>query len=148
MSMERTSSSSIYNSIIKLTPPYPDFIYNTCLHVDTAGQSMMYEFYLNHPKDVHPRHCLELCTQYQQKYALLNSKKCLCTSIQIKTVEFDKPSFHDTNCRENCQGNHFYSCGNISNSSIYSVYSMQKKCPFGKKTNISTIDHFKENMKH
>ncbi|CAM4839843.1 unnamed protein product [Rotaria magnacalcarata] len=126
------SSLFRYSSAIQLTPSYPDFIYDTCLSVDTARQSKMFQFYLNRADDVHPRYCLELCTKYEQKYALLNANKCLCTNIQIETRETDSWSLHqDNNCTEQCLGNYLYSCGNINNSSIYSVYSMQLNCPPG-----------------
>ncbi|CAF4937961.1 unnamed protein product, partial [Rotaria magnacalcarata] len=129
-SINRMSSLFRYSSAIQLTPSYPDFIYDTCLSVDTARQSKMFQFYLNRADDVHPRYCLELCTKYEQKYALLNANKCLCTNIQIQTRETDSWSLHqDNNCTEQCLGNYLYSCGNINNSSIYSVYSMQLNCP-------------------
>ncbi|CAF2265937.1 unnamed protein product [Rotaria magnacalcarata] len=122
--------SSIYDNIDIFKSLYPDFIHDACIHVDSAKQSTMYGFYLNRSSDVHPRHCLELCTKYEQKYALLNSNKCLCTNIQIQTRETDSWSLpQDNNCTDECQGNYFYSCGNINNSSIYSVYSMQLNCP-------------------
>ncbi|CAF4814201.1 unnamed protein product [Rotaria socialis] len=126
------TSSFIYDNTDTFKPSHTDFIHDACIHVDSVKQSTMYGFYLNRPNDVHPRHCLELCTKYEQKYALLNAKKCLCTNIQIQTRETDSwLSPRDTNCTDECQGNYFYSCGNINNSSIYSVYSMQKHCPTG-----------------
>ncbi|CAM4808312.1 unnamed protein product [Rotaria magnacalcarata] len=124
--------SSIYDNIDIFKSLYPDFIHDACIHVDSAKQSTMYGFYLNRSSDVHPRHCLELCTKYEQKYALLNSNKCLCTNIQIKPRKTDSWFLpQDNNCTDECQGNYFYSCGNINNSSIYSVYSMQLNCPPG-----------------
>ncbi|CAF3471105.1 unnamed protein product [Rotaria socialis] len=132
MNIKRIPLSFRYSTITQLTPSYPDFIYDTCLHVDTAAQSKMFQFYLNYADDVHPRHCLELCTKYEQKYALLNAKKCLCSNIRIKKRETDSWLLpRDNNCTEECLGNYFYSCGNISESSVYSVYSLQKNCPVG-----------------
>ncbi|CAM4971429.1 unnamed protein product [Rotaria socialis] len=129
---DEVTSSFIYDNTDTFKPSHTDFIHDACIHVDSVKQSTMYGFYLNRPNDVHPRHCLELCTKYEQKYALLNAKKCLCTNIQIQTRETDSwLSPRDTNCTDECQGNYFYSCGNINNSSIYSVYSMQKHCPTG-----------------
>ncbi|CAF2059180.1 unnamed protein product [Rotaria magnacalcarata] len=101
--------SSIYDNIDIFKSLYPDFIHDACIHVDSAKQSTMYGFYLNRSSDVHPRHCLELCTKYEQKYALLNANKCLCTNIQIKPRETDSWFLsQDTNCTDECQD---YSCG-------------------------------------
>ncbi|CAM4755313.1 unnamed protein product [Rotaria magnacalcarata] len=121
---------SIYD-ITDQSESYPDFFYDTCTHFDSVNQSKMYQFYLSRKNDVHPRHCLELCSKYQQKYALLNSNKCLCANNGIEK-KFDRgllPTL--TQCLHECDGNHFYSCGNIANTSMYSVYSMWAKCPRG-----------------
>ncbi|CAF3464823.1 unnamed protein product [Rotaria sp. Silwood1] len=110
---------------------YPDFIYDGCIHLSSANQSGIYPFSFNHINDIHPRHCLELCKKYKQKYALLNSNKCLCTNIPMNTKQRDAKllSFLDFNCIQACQGNYLYTCGNASNSSIYSVYVTHPRCP-------------------
>ncbi|CAF5082540.1 unnamed protein product, partial [Rotaria sp. Silwood1] len=34
-------------------------------------------------------------------------------------------------CTQECAANYFYTCGNSTNSSLYSVYAMQLTCPLG-----------------
>ncbi|CAF1411640.1 unnamed protein product [Rotaria sordida] len=114
-----------------LSKQHPDFIYDNCVHVNFPNKSGIYQFSLNHINDVHPRHCLELCKKYKQQYALLNSNKCLCTNIPMTKRQnalrlFIPPDF---DCNQECQGNYLYTCGNTSNSTIYSVYVMHPRCP-------------------
>ncbi|CAF3685928.1 unnamed protein product, partial [Rotaria sp. Silwood1] len=120
-----------YVNIGKLATSNADFAYYRCIHLDTMNQSTLYEFNLTHENDIHPRHCLELCTNYKQKYALINSNKCLCTNILTKKKEDTLFTPRDRNCIQECSANYFYTCGNSTNSSLYSVYVMKTKCPFG-----------------
>ncbi|CAM4762601.1 unnamed protein product [Rotaria magnacalcarata] len=115
----------------KMIRPNPDFVYESCIHLNSVNQSTMYEFNLTRAIDVHPRHCLELCVKYQQKYALMNSNKCLCTNIRLKNKNDNPTAFIKYSCTQECHGNYFYSCGNSSNSTIYSMYAMQTTCPRG-----------------
>lgn len=112
--------------------PFPDFIYDSCIQVDAFNSSTTYQFNLNEKKNVHPRHCLELCTNYQQKYALMNANKCFCTNTPLKNGEPGSEIFTSQDCSQRCSGNYFYSCGNHSNPTIYSMYVMQPKCRHGK----------------
>lgn len=121
-----------YGNTYKLVTVNPDFVYDSCIYVNTINSSSMYEFGFINSNDIHPRHCLELCSYYQQKYALLNLNKCLCTNVQMRTKRMDILDFAESNCTQTCPGNYFYTCGNISNSSMYSMYVMQPKCPPGK----------------
>jgi hypothetical protein len=115
--------------------PYPTFVYHSCIDLSSANESEIYQFNLTRMSDVHPRHCLELCTNYKQQYSLLNSNRCLCTNIPIKKLEVDLLASVPTsnNCAQECQGNYFYTCGSTNNSKIYSVYVAQSQCPYGKK---------------
>ncbi|CAF2666053.1 unnamed protein product [Rotaria sp. Silwood2] len=121
--------SSTYFQTHKRAKPYPDFFYDSCIHLNSVNQSSIYQFNLNHKNDVHPRHCLELCKNYKQQYALLNSNKCLCTNILTRKKQYNMLIPSDYNCTQECQGNYFYTCGNTSDSMIYSMYVMQPKCP-------------------
>ncbi|CAF3849238.1 unnamed protein product, partial [Rotaria sp. Silwood1] len=123
--------SSKDEDIDKITTFTSDFAYDTCIHLNSVNQSTTYEFNLTDENDIHPRHCLELCTNYKQKYALLNSNKCLCTNILTKKKQDDPFSSSNFNCTQECSANYFYTCGNPTNSSIYSVYVMKIKCPLG-----------------
>jgi hypothetical protein len=109
--------------------PFPDFIYDSCINVNFFDRTATYKFNLYHP---HPRLCLELCTKYQQKYALIRSNKCFCTNIPIKDEEYDFEILSNEHCSQKCSANYFYSCGNENNSTIYSMYIMQPKCRHGK----------------
>ncbi|CAF3918278.1 unnamed protein product [Rotaria sp. Silwood1] len=115
----------------KLDKPNPDFVFDDCINLNSVNPSTMYQFNFKRTIDVHPRHCLELCTNYQQKYALLNSNKCLCTNISPKKKQYNLFAPLDFNCTRECPANYFYTCGNTSNSSIYSMYVMELNCPVG-----------------
>ncbi|CAF4131268.1 unnamed protein product, partial [Rotaria sordida] len=121
--------SSRYNLNNKQAKSYPDFFYHSCIHLNSVNQSAIYQFNLNRIKDIHPRHCLELCTKYNQQYALLNSNKCLCTNIPMKKQQNNIFTIQDYNCTQECQSNYFYTCGDANNSDIYSMYVMPTKCP-------------------
>ncbi|CAF1570035.1 unnamed protein product, partial [Rotaria sordida] len=41
----------------------------------------------------------------------------------------DRFSLLDFNCTQECQGNYFYTCGNAKNSTLYSMYVENPKCP-------------------
>ncbi|CAF3973159.1 unnamed protein product [Rotaria sordida] len=118
-----------YNLNNKQAKSYPDFFYHSCIHLNSVNQSAIYQFNLNRIKDIHPRHCLELCTKYNQQYALLNSNKCLCTNIPMKKQQNNIFTIQDYNCTQECQSNYFYTCGDANNSDIYSMYVMPTKCP-------------------
>jgi len=122
------NSPHIYNNAPKPAEPFPDFIYDSCINVKSFNPSTTYQFNLNH---LHPRHCLELCTNRQQKYALINSNKCFCTNIPIKTDENADIVSHSL-CSQQCSANYFYTCGNNTSSTIYSMYIMQPKCRHSK----------------
>jgi len=109
--------------------PFPDFVYDSCINVNSFNPSTTYQFHIN---NIHPRHCLELCTNYQQKYALINTNKCFCTNIPIKNDEYDNEILLNQNCSHECSSNYFYTCGNTIKSTIYSMYIMQPKCRHGK----------------
>ncbi|CAF1003222.1 unnamed protein product [Rotaria sordida] len=115
----------------KLDKPNPDFIFDDCINLNSVNPSTMYQFNFKRTNDIHPRHCLELCTNYKQKYALLNSNKCLCTNVSLKKKQDDPYPSLDFNCTRECPANYFYTCGNTSNSSIYSMYVMELNCPTG-----------------
>ncbi|CAF3728420.1 unnamed protein product [Rotaria sp. Silwood1] len=122
-----TKNSNTY----KLSKSTPDFVYDGCINLISMNQSIMYHFNLNHTSDIHPRHCLELCTNYKQKFALLNSNKCLCTNIRMKNNNSEISTLSNFDCTQECAANYFYTCGNSTNSSLYSVYAMQLTCPLG-----------------
>ncbi|CAF3855672.1 unnamed protein product [Rotaria sp. Silwood1] len=111
--------------------PYPDFIYDSCIHVNSFNLSTTYQFNLTNINNIHPRHCLQLCLNYQQKYALINSNICLCTNIQIKDIQYNTTILSNQYCSQECSANYFYTCGNKINSTIYSMYIMQPKCRHG-----------------
>ncbi|CAF4191400.1 unnamed protein product, partial [Rotaria sp. Silwood2] len=87
---------------------------------------------LKHTNDIHPRHCLELCNNYKQKYALLNLNKCLCTNVLPKKKKNNLLTQFDLSCTRQCSANYFYTCGNPTNSSLYSMYTMELNCPTDK----------------
>ncbi|CAF3311986.1 unnamed protein product [Rotaria sp. Silwood2] len=109
--------------------PNPDFVFDDCVNLNSVNPSTMYQFNFKRTRDIHPRHCLELCTNYQQTYALLNSNKCLCTNVSPERKQYDLFASLDFNCTRECPANYFYTCGNTSNSSIYSMYVMERNCP-------------------
>jgi hypothetical protein len=78
-----------------------------------------------------------LCTNYKQKYSLLNSNRCLCTNIPLEKAKDNLfASFRTTssnNRTQECQANYFYTCGNTNNSNIYSVYVSKLQCLPGKR---------------
>jgi len=122
-------SQRTYNNVPKPAEPFPDFIYDSCINVNSFNSSTTYQFNLNH---IHPRHCLELCTNRQQKYALINLNKCFCTNIPIKNDEYNTDILSNQQCSKHCSANYFYTCGNNESSTIYSMYIMQPKCRHGK----------------
>ncbi|CAF4012693.1 unnamed protein product [Rotaria sp. Silwood2] len=129
------------DDIDSLTTPSFYFVYDSCIYLHSVNQSTMYEFELTRINDIHPRYCLELCTNYRQKYALLNSNTCLCTNIPLKKKQNNAFESSDLNCTQECSGNYLYTCGNSENSSIYSMYVMKTNCPVDKQrcahTNVS-----------
>ncbi|CAF4943073.1 unnamed protein product, partial [Rotaria sp. Silwood1] len=125
---QHPSRYSLNNKQAKL---YPDFFYHSCVHLNFLNQSAIYRFNLNRIKDIQPRHCLELCTKYSQHYAILNSNTCLCVNIPMIKQQNNIFTLRDYNCNQECQSNYFYTCGNTSNSNIYSMYIMPTKCPYG-----------------
>ncbi|CAF1026064.1 unnamed protein product [Rotaria sordida] len=110
---------------------YPDFVYDSCIYVSSFNSSTTYQFNLNNVHNIHPRHCLQLCTNYQQKYAFINSNLCLCTNIPLKDTQYDTTILENQYCSYECSANYFYTCGNKTNSTIYSMYIMQPKCRHG-----------------
>ena len=107
--------------------PYPDFIYDKCVQA-TLNSSTTYQFNL---KDLHPRNCLELCTNNQQQYALINGNKCFCTNVQVK-LDSSSDSLPHSDCSLKCSGNYFYTCGNSDEPTRYSMYIMKPRCVHGK----------------
>lgn len=120
---------------------YSDFTYESCVHLSSVNPSTIYQFNINNLRDIHPRHCLELCNRNRQKYALLNRNKCLCTNkIPGKSLTGSATlSSINFNCTQECPGNYLYKCGSPTNSSLYSVYTMEIYCPVGKNTNRQLI---------
>ncbi|CAF4640973.1 unnamed protein product [Rotaria sp. Silwood2] len=90
----------------------------------------MYQFNFKRARDIYLRHCLELCAYFKQKYAL-NSNKCLCTNLLPKKKNDYLFATLDYNGSQKCPANYFYTCGNTSNSLIYSMYVMELNCPVG-----------------
>ncbi|CAF4156401.1 unnamed protein product [Rotaria sp. Silwood2] len=134
-----------YGDREKFSISNPDFAYDRCIHLDSVKESKIYEFNLNNPSDIHPRYCLELCTSYRQKYALLNSIQCLCTNILIKKKQDILFTPRDSNCTQECPANYLYTCGNSKNASIYSVYFMKIKCPVDERRCLSVDISTKKN---
>jgi hypothetical protein len=114
--------------------PFPNYIYDSCIALNSFNQSTTYQFTINDKENFHPRYCLSLCTKYEQKYALINNGKCLCTNDAIKGTNID--ILRGDNCSQQCEGNYFYSCGNKNNRTIYSMYLLQPKCRHGKRETI------------
>ena len=112
--------------------PFPDFRYDGCIKVNSFDPTTTNQFNLTNLNNSHPRHCLELCTNYQQKYALMNSNKCFCTNIPIKDEQYHTDLLPHKFCSQKCAANYFYTCGNRDNSTIYSMYIMQPKCRHGR----------------
>lgn len=119
----KSTFMSRYIEIIGQNRRYPNFIYHSCVDLSSANESAIYHFNLTCTSDVHPRHCVELCTNYKQHYSLLNSNRCLCTNIPMEKLK-DKlfevfPGSKGYTCTQECQANYFYTCGNTNNSNIY-----------------------------
>jgi hypothetical protein len=112
--------------------PFPNYVYDSCIHLKRFNQSITYQFSIINQNEFHPRYCLAFCTKFNQKYALINQGKCLCTNSPIKDEADDIDILTGQSCSQQCQGNYFYSCGNPNNISIYSVYLLQPKCRHGK----------------
>lgn len=123
--------TSGYDISYRDTVRYPDFVYDSCVHLNSFDRSAMYLFDFQQKSDIYPRYCLLLCRNYQQKYALINSNKCLCTNYRLNNEKYD-------NCTLQCSANYFYTCGNASNSSLYSMYVMTPRCPIGKKRKLKS----------
>ncbi|CAF0983844.1 unnamed protein product [Adineta steineri] len=125
-------SRRIYSDARTPAEPYPDFIYDSCIYLNSFDNtSTTYKFKLTNRTDLHPRHCLELCTKYKQKYALINSNTCFCTNIQLKDEKSKSEILANKHCSLQCSANYFYTCGHKLNSTLYSVYIMQPKCRHG-----------------
>lgn len=130
-----------FSSQNKQDKPNPDFVYNSCVYLNSVEPSNTYQYNFKRPSLNHPRHCLELCSKAQQKYALLNLNKCLCTNVPPpkKKPSVSLLDLPDFNCTQECPGNYFYTCGNTTNSSLYSMYVMEVQCHPGKKLNEKCI---------
>jgi len=117
--------------------PFPNYVYDSCVRLNSFNASIIYQFTMDNIHDFHPRYCLALCTKYEQKYALINNGTCLCTNKPMKEDEDDDIDILlGQFCSRPCAGNYFYSCGNQDNSTIYSMYLLQPKCRHGKKCEI------------
>ncbi|CAF1522551.1 unnamed protein product [Rotaria sordida] len=127
-----TSESDSDSSPNRLDKPNPDFVFDGCVNLNSVNQLTTYQFSFKRTIDIHPRHCLELCTSYKQKYALLNSNKCLCTNVSPKKKKNNHFTNFDSNCTRECPANYFYTCGNTTKSSLYSMYTMELNCPADK----------------
>ncbi|CAF0886021.1 unnamed protein product [Adineta ricciae] len=110
--------------------PYLDFSYDSCVHMSSFDPNRSYKFTFNDSLDLHPRHCLEFCTINQQKYALINSNQCFCMNMPAKHYN-NKHLLPKQHCSQECSSNYFYTCGNPTSSTIYSVYTRQQKCRHG-----------------
>jgi len=134
---DKYTSRSRYVETDEQDKPYPNFFYHSCIDLSSVNESSIYEFNLTRMSDVHPRHCVELCTNYEQQYSLLNLNRCLCTNILMENLKanlFTSSLTTTANiCTQECQGNYFYTCGNVNNSKIYSVYVVKLQCPPGKR---------------
>ena len=102
------------------------------MHVKSFNPNLTYQFILHHRKNNHPRHCLELCKNHNQKYALINSNQCFCTNIPIKNDQYDTDILPREECSQRCGANYFYTCGGKHNSTVYSMYILVPKCRHGK----------------
>jgi hypothetical protein len=136
--VDKPVSRSRYTETNEQDKPYPNFVYHSCIDFSSVNESSIYEFNLTHMSDVHPRHCVELCTNYIQKYSLLNSNRCLCTNIPLEKAKDNlfapfRTTSSPNNCTQECQANYFYTCGNTNNSNIYSVYVSKFQCLPGKR---------------
>ncbi len=100
--------------------------------MNSFNQSITYQFTIVNQSDFHPRYCLEFCTKYNQKYALINHGQCLCTNSPMKDEEDNVDILTGQSCSQQCQGNYFYSCGHKTNVTIYSLYLLKPKCRHGK----------------
>ena len=112
--------------------PFPEFVHDSCIHWSTVNASVAYQFSIEDSNGPHPRHCLALCSQVNQKYALLNDDRCLCTNMPLKSVLDGVSVLGNNNCDQQCKGNFFYLCGNQRNRTVYSMYINQPKCRHGK----------------
>ncbi|UJR31253.1 hypothetical protein I4U23_018755 [Adineta vaga] len=111
--------------------PFPNYVYDSCVRLNSFNQSAIYRFTFTDLQAYHPRYCLTLCTKYKQKYALINNDTCLCTNKPMKDEENDVTILTGQDCSQQCLGNYFYSCGHQSNSTIYSMYVLLPKCRHG-----------------
>ncbi|CAF4155070.1 unnamed protein product, partial [Adineta steineri] len=110
----------------------PDFSYDSCVYLSSVNPSTMYQFNFKSMSDIHPRRCLEICDKYHQHYALLNGNKCVCTNnLPKRRKPSDVFTSQDFRCTRECPANYFYTCGSTSNSSLYSVYTMNLHCSSG-----------------
>ena len=127
------SQSQLLTSLRRKTSElYPDFLYDSCIHTNAFRPNTSYKFVFNDTTNLHPRHCLEICSKYQQKYALINAYRCFCTNIPVKNEENDIHILTNLFCSQECSANYFYTCGSQINPAIYSMYMMQPKCQHGK----------------
>ena len=106
--------------------------YDSCIYLKSYNTSITYQFTIHNRQDFHPRYCLEFCTKYEQKNALINNDRCLCTNQAMKGEQDNIELLIKQSCSQKCAANYFYSCGNTDNSSIYSMYILQPKCRHGK----------------
>ncbi|UJR15370.1 hypothetical protein I4U23_002318 [Adineta vaga] len=107
---------------------YPDFIYDSCIQTNSFHPNTSYKFVFNDTINLHSRHCLELCTKYEQKYALINSNQCFCTNIPIKNDANNIRILANQMCSQICSANYFYTCGSQIDPAIYSMYIKRPKC--------------------
>ncbi|CAF1131378.1 unnamed protein product, partial [Rotaria sordida] len=123
-------SHRTYSFVRTSTEPFPSYAYDSCIRLNSFNQSIIYEFTIYNKHEFHPRYCLAFCTKYEQKYALINDKKCLCTNKPMKDAD-DVDILSEQHCSQSCAANYFYSCGNQNNVAIYSMYLLQPKCGHG-----------------
>ncbi|CAF1153247.1 unnamed protein product [Didymodactylos carnosus] len=111
---------------------YPDFTFRDCLTLDSNSIRLIPTIQFTIKYRMHPRHCLALCSTYEQKYALIQNRTCLCTNINVIQyfAETGEIATEGQNCALACDGNYLYSCGSVQ-TNIYSLYIMQPKCKHG-----------------
>ncbi|CAF1125765.1 unnamed protein product [Rotaria sp. Silwood1] len=123
-------SRRTYSFVRTPAEPFPNHAYDSCIYLNSFNQSITYQFTIYNKHEFHPRYCLAFCTQYKQKFALINDKECLCTNKPMKDAD-DVNILSGQDCSQPCAGNYFYSCGNKNNVTIYSMYLLLPKCRHG-----------------
>lgn len=105
-----------------------DFRFDGCVHSHLVDPSTFYRFRLNSTANQHPHHCLQLCAKYKQKYALISSDRCVCSSLPLDTGPNNITRVDDAHCSQRCAANYFYSCGHPTDALIYAKYFMRVDC--------------------